>query len=251
MTPMELTAASFVERLQALQSDDELRKIQRFFKTGAGDYGEGDVFMGVRMGSIFELAKIYIDMAPDEIEMLLASPIHEHRVGALSIMGKQARRKKTTAERKQALFDLYLRRHDRINNWDLVDLAAHQVIGGHLTDRPREILYSLARSPSLWERRTAMLATWAFIREGHLDDAYAIAEILLNDKQDLIHKVVGWMLRAAGDVDRDRLLAFLDAHAATMPRTMLRASIEKLLEDQRRHYLVLKTATPRPSRPAE
>jgi hypothetical protein len=238
---MPLTAAAFAERLQALQSDEELRKIQRFFKTGAGDYGEGDVFIGVRMGSIFDLAKAYIDMAPDELERLLESPIHEYRVGALSIMGKQARHKKTSSDRRQALFDLYLHRHDRINNWDLVDLAAHQVIGSHLTDKPRDILYALARSETLWERRTAMLATWAFIREGDLEDAYAIAEILLNDNEDLIHKVVGWMLRAAGDKDRHRLQVFLDAHAATMPRTMLRAAIEKLPEDLRRHYLGLKS----------
>jgi hypothetical protein len=238
---VELTAAAFAERLQALQSDEELRKIQRFFKTGAGDYGEGDAFIGVRMGSIFDLAKTYIDMAPDELERLLESPIHEYRVGALSIMGKQARRKQTTADRRQALFDLYLRRHDRINNWDLVDLAAHQVIGGHLTDKPRDILYALARSENLWERRTAMLATWAFIRTGDLDDAYAIADILLNDKQDLVHKVVGWMLRAAGDIDRSRLIAFLDQHAASMPRTMLRATIEKLPQGQRRHFMGLKS----------
>jgi hypothetical protein len=237
----DLTAAAFAERLQALQSDEELRKIQRFFKTGAGDYGEGDAFIGVRMGSIFDLAKTYIDMAPDELELLLESPIHEYRVGALSIMGKQARAKKTTGERRQALFDLYLRRHDRINNWDLVDLAAHQVVGGYLTDKPRDVLYALARSENLWERRTAMLATWAFIRTGDLDDAYAIADILLNDKEDLVHKVVGWMLRAAGDIDRSRLIAFLDQHAATMPRTMLRTTIEKLPQDQRRHFMGLKS----------
>ena len=240
---MPSSAAEFVERLQALQSDEELRKIQRFFKTGAGDYGEGDVFIGVRMGSIFDLAKTFIDMAPDQLETLLESPVHEHRVGALSIMGKQARARKTTAERRQALFDLYLRRHDRINNWDLVDLAAHQVVGSHLVGKPRDVLYALAGSRSLWERRTAMLSTWAFIREGDLDDAYAIATILLNDPEDLIHKVVGWMLRAAGDKDRPRLLAFLKAHAATMPRTMLRAAIEKLPEDQRRHFMRLKSRT--------
>ena len=237
---MEITAAEFAERLQALQSDEELRKIQRFFKSGEGQYGQGDVFIGVRMGSIFALAEVYIDMAPDELERLLESPIPEYRVGALSIMGKPARRKKTTAERRQALFDLYLRRHDRINNWDLVDLAAHQVIGSHLADRPRDVLYVLARSQNLWERRTAMLATWAFVREGDLDDAYAIAAILLNDDEDLIQKVVGWMLRAAGDADRGRLLAFLEAHGATMPRTMLRAAIEKLPDAERRRSMGLR-----------
>lgn len=236
----DLSAQAFAARLQALQSDAELKKILRYFKTGAGDYGEGDIFIGVRMGSIFDLAKEFIWMAPDQLEVLLESPIHEYRVGALSIMGKQARHKKATPAQRQALFDLYLRRHDRINNWDLVDLAAHQVIGSHLVGRPHDLLYDLARSENLWERRTAMLSTWAFIRDGDCDDAFAIAEILLNDPEDLIHKVVGWMLRATSDEDRPRLTAFLDRHAATMPRTMLRAAIEKFPDAERKRLMALK-----------
>ncbi len=162
--PIERTAAAFVERLEQHQSDEEMRKIQRYFKTGAGEYGEGDVFIGVRMGEVFGLAKEYVDLPPDEIETLLESPVHEVRAGALSVMDKQARRKRTPESRRKELYDLYLRRIDRINNWDLVDLAAPYVIGGYLVDKPRDILYELARSEDLWERRTAIVSTSYFIR---------------------------------------------------------------------------------------
>jgi len=238
----EINAAQFVKRLEALQSDEELRKIQRYFKTGKGEYGEGDVFIGVRMAHVFALAREFIDMPPDEIEKLLDSPIHEVRAGAVSTMAKQAARPKTTPERRKELFDLYIRRHDRINNWDLVDLGARDVIGGYLADKPRDLLYELARSKVLWERRTAIVSTWYYIREGELDDTFKIAEILLDDDQDLIHKATGWMLRGAGDTDRPRFLKFLDQHAVRMPRTLLRYSIEKLPKEQRAHYLGLKKA---------
>jgi 3-methyladenine DNA glycosylase AlkD len=236
----DITAERFVARLEELSSPEEAKKYLRYFKTGEGQYGEGDVFMGVRMGHVFELAKEFIDMSHGEIEKLLESHIHEVRAGAMSIMGKSAAKKKVTAARKKELFDLYLRRHDRINNWDLVDLAARDVIGGYLFDKPRDILYTLARSENLWERRTAILGTLYFIRAGDLDDTFKIAEMLLNDKQDLVHKAVGWMLRTSDGVDRPRLIRFLDQHAATMPRTMLRYAIEHFDKDQRTHYLNMK-----------
>lgn len=236
----DMTADRFIERLRQHQSDEELRKIQRYFKTGEGDYGAGDEFMGVRMGQVFALAKTFIEMPPAEIERLLDSPIHEVRAGALSIMDKQARRKRTPESRRKELFDLYLRRIDRINNWDLVDLAAPFVIGGYLFDKPRDLLYELARSDNIWERRTAMYATSYFIRQGDLDDTYAIAEILIDDDHDLIQKAVGAWLRAAGGQDQPRLLAFLDRHASAMPRTMLRTAIEKLDKEQRAHYMAVR-----------
>jgi len=241
----ELTAARFIERLDDHRSAEELEKIQRYFKSGPGEYGQGDVFIGVRMGEVFSLAKEFVAMEPSEIETLLESPIHEARAGAVSIMAKQASAKKTPESRKKELFDLYLRRHDRINNWDLVDLGALKVVGGYLSDKPRDVLYELARSSNLWERRTAMFSTVYFTRSGDLDDLYRIAEVLLGDDEDLIHKVVGGSLREAGKFDSDRLLHFLDEHAATMPRTMLRYSIERLSEEQRKHYLSLKAAQPR------
>lgn len=231
-----MSAERFVEALRAYQSDDELRKIQRYFKSGDGEYGAGDVFLGVRMGKVFTLSKQFIDMPPTEIERLLESPLHEVRAGGCSIMAKQAARKKTPESRRRELFDLYLRRMDRINNWDLVDLAARDVVGGYLSDRPRDVLYELARSDNLWERRTAIVSTAYFIRDNDVDDTFRIAQILLDDSHDLIHKATGGWLREAGKKDRARLLRFLDEHAAAMPRTALRYAIEHLDPEQRTHY---------------
>ena len=229
------TAKQFIARLKTHSSPEEREKILRYFKNT-----DGDQFVGVRMGQLFGLCKEFIDMPPAEIEKLLESKIHEVRAGGCSIMDKQARRKKTTPERRKELYDLYLRRHDRINNWDLVDVCAIYVIGGYLADKPRNVLYKLARSKNTWERRTSIVSTAYFIRQRDLDDTFKIAEMLLSDKEDLIHKATGWMLRFAGDKDRARLLKFLDKHAATMPRTALRYAIEKFDKKQRDHYLSLK-----------
>ncbi len=226
-------AVAFAHRLHALQSDEELRKIRRYFKSATAEYGEGDVFIGVKMGSIFALAKEFISMAVEDIEALLNSPIHEMRVGACSIMAKQFGHKNTSETRREELFNLYVRRHDRINNRDLVDLAAREVVGGWLMERPRGLLYQFARSANMWQRRTAMLATMQFLRVNQHDDTYAIAQILLTDSQDLIHKVVGGVLRFSGDKDRPRLLAYLEQNAKFMPRTTLRYAIEHLSAAQK------------------
>ncbi len=236
----EVNTEQFIKDLESHCSTDELKKIQRYFKSGEGEYGEGDIFMGVRMGQVFALAKTFIDMPPIEIENLLESPIHEVRAGALSIMGKQFAKKNTSESRKKELFDLYIRRHDRVNNWDLVDLGALYVVGPYLFDKPRDILFQFALSQNIWERRTAIVSTAYFIKQSDVDDTFKIAEILLNDTEDLIHKGTGWMLRAAGETDRQKLLQFLDRYAATMPRTLLRYSIEKLDTEQRAHYMNLK-----------
>lgn len=234
-------ADQFVERLKALQSDEELKKHQRYFKFVEGDQSKDDYFIGVRMGSIFELAKQNTDMPTAEIEKLMESPIHEVRAGALSIMGQCAKGKKCSEGRLNELYELYIRRHDRINNWDLVDLAAYYVVGKYLADKPRNVLYRLAASKDMWERRSAIVATAHFIlKQKQVDDTFAIAEILVNDKEDLVNKGTGWMLRAAGDVDREKLICFLDKHAATMPRVLLRYSIEKLDKQQREYYLRMK-----------
>lgn len=226
------TADAFAAELLALRSDAEREKYQRYFP-GATD------FAGVRMGQVFALAKANVLMPPDEIERLLEWDIHEVRAGAMSIMAKRYALKATSAERRQELFDLYLRRHDRIDEWDLVDLAAYHVIGPHLVERPRDILYRLAASPNRWERRTAVLTTFSFIRRGQLDDSYALAEKLIADPEDTIHKAVGWVLRAT-DGDRPRLTAFLERHGATMPRIMLRNAIEHFPPDERKRLLGLK-----------
>ncbi len=244
MSTKHLTAAAFIEKLTTYQSDDELKKIQRYFKSDTGQYGEGDKFMGVKMGLVFQTAKEFIDMPIAEIENMLENPIHEIRTGAVSIMDKASRDKKIKPERLKELYDLYIRRHDRINNWDLVDLGCLYMTGSYLINKPRTILYELAKSDSIWERRTAILATCFFIKKGDLDDTFAIAEMLLSDKEDLVHKGVGWMLRFAGDKDKPRLLAFLTTYAGTMPRTMLRYAIEKLTKEQRNYYLALKKLNP-------
>lgn len=236
---MKVTAAQFIEEMMSLRSAAEIKKIQRYFKSEAGEYGEGDEFIGVRMGQVFALAKEFKQMPPLEIEKLLESPIHEMRAGAVSIMDFQARDKKTSADRRKELFDLYLRRHDRINNWDLVDRSAPHVVGGYLADKPRRVLYRLVRSKDVWERRTAIVSTWYFIRMGEIEDTFKLAEMLLNDRHDLIHKAAGGWIREAGKRDRKRLLEFLDRHAATMPRTFLRYASEHLDKKQRDHYLGL------------
>jgi 3-methyladenine DNA glycosylase AlkD len=229
-----VTADQFVKRLKTLRSPEAAKSHNHL----ASD--QEDIIMGVRMGEVFALATEFMDMPLDEIEKLLESPIHEARVGAVSIMDFQARGKKTTEERKKELFDLYIRRHDRINRWDLVDRSAIYVVGSYLFDKPRDILYKLARSEDTWERRTAIVSTAYFIKHGDVEDTFKIAEILLNDDQDLIHKATGWMLRAAGEKDRQRLLRFLDQFAATMPRTSLRYAMEHFDKKQRDHYLSMK-----------
>lgn len=239
--PLSLTAKAFIEALQLLQSPEELKKIQGYFKLDVGEYGEGDQFMGVRMGEVFTLAKEYINMPLPEIEKLLESPIHEVRAGAVSIMDFQAREKKTTENRKKELFDLYITRHDRINNWDLVDRSAQFVVGSYLFDKPRDILYKMAKSKNIWERRTAIVSTAYFMRKGDVNDTFKIAELLLNDTHDLIHKAVGGWIREAGkSKHRDRLIEFLDKYAATMPRTMLRYAIEHLNPEEKKSYMSLK-----------
>jgi 3-methyladenine DNA glycosylase AlkD len=225
-------AAHFIKALKAYSLPEEAKKISRTLKLD-----EGSRLIGVRMGQVFTLAKEFVDMPLNEIEKLLENTIHEVRVGAVSIMDFQARSKKISEGHRRELYELYLRRHNKINNWDLVDRAAPYVVGGYLFDKPRDALYELARSKNIWERRTAIVSTYYFIRQGELDDTFNIAKLLLNDEHDLIHKAVGGWLREAGKKDPERLLSFLDSHASTMPRTALRYAIEQLDKKQREHYL--------------
>lgn len=232
------TAAQFIKRLHARRSAAELKKYHRYFSFDEGKPG-GDRFIGVRMGQVFALAREFLGMPIDEIEKLMESPVHEARAGAMSIMGRQASDRKTPEERLKELYKLYMRRHDRINNWDLVDLAAHHVVGRYLSDKPRRILYKLARSKSRWERRTAIVSTAYFIRQGDVEDAFRIAELLVKDSEDLVHKATGWMLRFAGDKDRARLVRFLNKNASRMPRVMLRYAMEHFGRKDRDAYLSL------------
>lgn len=233
----DLSAEHFIQRLEAHRSPEE--QAQR--EATQDRYGEGDVFMGARMGHIFALGKEFMNMPPGEIDKLLDSPVYELRAGAMSIMGHQAMHKKTPESRKKELFDLYLRRMDRINSWQLVDISCHKVLGGYLLDKPRDILYQLARSENWCERRAAIYTPLLFIRDGDLDDAFKLSEMLLHDDHHFIHTAVGGVLRDAGKQDRACLLRILDQYAATMPRIMLRFAIEHLDQEQRTHYLSMKT----------
>jgi 3-methyladenine DNA glycosylase AlkD len=226
-----LDTNQFVERLKALSSSKATKSHGHL----ASD--KGDAIIGVRMGQVFALAKEFMDMPLPEVEKLLESNIHEVRVGAVSIMDFQARSKKTSDQRRKELFDLYIRRHDRINTWDLVDRSAIYVVGSYLFDKPRKVLYKLARSKFMPERRTAIVATLYFIGREDVDDAFKLAEIMLHDKEDLIHKANGWALRFAGDKDPKKLVKFLDKYAATMPRVTLRYALEHFDKKQRDHYL--------------
>jgi len=237
---LQLTAKTFTKELEKYQSDKELQKIQRYFKTGENEYGHGDKFIGVKMGQVFAVAKEFGEMPIGEIEKLLESPIHEVRAGAVSLMDKASRDKKISQDRLKEFFELYMRRHDRINNWDLCDLGCLHMTGSYLFDKSRSILYKLAKSKNIWERRTAILSTCYFIRQGELDDTFKIAEVLVRDKEDLIHKATGWMLRFAGTKNAKKLISFLDKYAATMPRTLLRYSIEHFNKKDREYYMNLK-----------
>ena len=237
---LQLTAKNFTKELEKHQSDKELQKIQRYFKTGENEYGHGDKFIGVKMGQVFAVAKEFGEMPIAEIEKLLESPIHEVRAGAVSLMDKASRNKKISQDRLKEFFELYMRRHDRINNWDLCDLGCLHMTGSYLFDKSRSILYKLAKSKNIWERRTAILSTCYFIRQGELDDTFKIAEVLVRDEEDLIHKATGWMLRFAGTKNAKKLISFLDKYAATMPRTLLRYSIEHFNKKDREYYMNLK-----------
>ena len=224
------TVAEFDARLQSLQR--------------AADASSSAPPGRIPMRQLFELAKDFVAASPEETEVLLDRPDHPPRVVAVSIMDFQARRKATPAARRRELYDLYLRRHDRIDTWDLVDRAAPHVVGGYLWDKSREPLFRLAASPRWYERRTSIVSTWFFIRRGDLDDTFRIAEMLANDPEDLVQKAVGGWIREAGKRDEPRLRDFLDRHAATMPRTALRYAIEHLPPDTRDHYLNRKKDVP-------
>ena len=212
-------------RLKTLANRERATHSLRFFKTAPGQYGEGDQFLGLTVPEMRRLVREFRDLSLDAVEELLASPWHEERLVALMILVEQYRR---LPDARPAIYRLYLGSTARINNWDLVDVSAAHVVGAHLEQRSRKPLVRLAKSKSLWERRIAIVATLHFIRQNDFGDTLAIARILLGDEQDLIHKASGWMLREVGKRDEDVLRAFLDQHAAVMPRTMLRYAIERL-----------------------
>ncbi|MEN6458207.1 MAG: DNA alkylation repair protein [Thermoguttaceae bacterium] len=229
------TARKAQQRLRSFADPEQAAILARFFKTGPGQYGEGDKFIGVKVPVTRKVAKEFTSLPLTEIECLLHSEIHEERLLALVILVGQFE-KGDNAIKKQ-IYDLYLANTSYINNWDLVDLSAPQIVGGYLETRSRKPLERLAKSKSLWERRISILATFHFIREGDFADTIRIAKMLLKDKEDLIHKAVGWMLREVGKRDVVVLEEFLGNHCRVMPRTMLRYAIERFPEGKRRGYM--------------
>lgn len=230
-----LTAAAAVRRLKALGTPAHARTAAWFFKTGPGEYGEGDRFLGVRVPATRTLVREAAGMSLAEVTKLLASPWHEARLLAVLVLVRKFDH--GTPADQRAIYRLYLTNIRQLNSWDIIDSSAPQIVGRYLDGHGRATLVRLARSRSVWSRRIAMLATLFTIRRGDCADALAIAELLVHDQEDLVRKATGWMLREVGERDRRALSAFLNRHAATMPRTMLRYAIEKLPPAERRRYM--------------
>ncbi|MFH1102708.1 MAG: DNA alkylation repair protein [Pseudomonadota bacterium] len=230
-------------RLADLADPARAKVSQRFFKTGPGEYGEGDRFIGIRVPMIRKLSKEYAGLSLNESLTLLKSPIHEERLLALFILIR--RYLSNGDDEKKTIYDSYLAHTRYINNWDLVDTSAEHIVGRFLMYRDKGPLYRLARSTSLWERRIAVLATFHFIRQNRFEETFEISEILLDDPEDLIHKAVGWMLREVGKRRKDLLNRFLDAHSRAMPRTMLRYAVERYPEAERKRFLRKKNSPSR------
>ena len=224
------------EEIRALANKKIAQHSLRFFKTDKGEYGHGDLFLGVRAPQIRLIAKKHIDISITDMKTLIQSKYHEERfLGLIIIVNKYAKTK--DKKNRNQLYKIYVSSFKYINNWNLVDVTCPHVTGKHLIDKDRTILYKWAKSEDLWTKRIAMVSTFSFIRKNDLEDTFKIAEILLQDKHDLIHKAVGWMLREAGKRDIKKEEAFLKKHYKTMPRTMLRYSIEKFPETKRQKYL--------------
>lgn len=223
------------KELKKLSDKDRAEILQKFFKTGEGEYGFGDVFLGLTVPQSRKIAIKYKDISFEDISKLLKSEIHEERLIALLILVHQFEREEMLQRR---IYEFYLKHTKFINNWDLVDLSADKIVGGYLIDKPKDILYKLAKSKNMWERRIAMVSTYNFIKNKMYDDAIALAEILKDDTEDLIQKAVGWMLREVGKRDLKIEESFLKKNYKDMGRTMLRYSIEKFPEKIRQTYLL-------------
>ncbi len=228
--------ASLQKELHSLQNSQKARLLSGFFKTGKGEYGEGDLFLGITMPQQRVIAKKYFkQISLKDIEKLLHGKYHEERMTALVILTYKF--EKAYKEEQKDIYDLYLKNTKYINNWDLVDVTTPRIVGAYLLEKDRSVLYKLVKSKDLWERRISVLATFMFIREHQFEDSLRISEILLQDRHDLIHKAVGWMLREIGKRNQEVEEDFLQKHYKKMPRTMLRYAIEKFDEKKRRSYL--------------
>lgn len=233
-----------ISELQAAATPERAKASAWFFKTGKGQYGEGDIFIGISTPALRAICKKYSSLALNDLEVLLHDPIHEYRMAALMILVTQM--KKAKGETRQRIYEFYLKNIGHINNWDLVDCSAREIAGNYLFDKDRSILYKMAASDHLWTQRVAIIASWYFINNGQYEDTFRIAEILLSHKHDLIHKAVGWMLReiwkkelATGN-GFSEVEQFLEKNIRLIPRTALRYSIEKMTEERRKYFMQLK-----------
>lgn len=231
------TLSDLKAALRKTATSEKAKASAWFFKTGPGQYGEGDQFIGATVPEQRKVARAFKDLPLDQVEKLLKSPIHEERLVALFILVGQFQ--KADEKTKKEIYEFYLSNTDRVNNWDLVDSSAGYILGTYLLDKPRDILYKLAQSKSLWERRIAAISTLAFIMKGEAADTLKIAEILLDDKEDLMHKAVGWMLREVGKrVSKAELVSFLKKYYSRLPRTTLRYAIEHFPPERRKNFLL-------------
>lgn len=230
-----MTAAFVLNELLSMANPEKALFLQRFFKTGPGQYAEGDIFLGLIVPLTRSIAKANTQTPLAELQVLMNSEYHEARLCALLIIVEQF--KKASPAEREVLYDFYLKNARRINNWDLVDVTCPHVVGAYLLDKDRSRLYELAASDNLWEQRIAMVSTVTFIRHREYTDTLALAEQLITHTHDLMHKAVGWMLREVGKKDRDTLTDFLEAYATRLPRTSLRYAIEHYPEEQRQYFL--------------
>lgn len=232
---MSLKIEDLKKEFKKLANPQIAQHSQRFFKTGKGEYGEGDLFLGIRVPILRKLVKKYKILSLKEWELFLKSPFHEERLFAL--LGMVMLFKKGDEKEKNEIYQTYLKNTNYVNNWDLVDSSAHYIVGGYLIDKKKEPLYRLALSNLLWERRISIMATYYFIRHNFFVDTLKIAKLLLQDKEDLIHKAVGWMLREVGKREEKLLIDFLEQHSKKMPRIMLSYALEKFSREKKRFYL--------------
>lgn len=231
------TPLSILQELQALGSAEKAAHLSRFFKTGPGEYGEGDRFLGVTVPQIRAVAKAHIDLPLESVAVLLESPWHEARMCGLLTLVLRCKRKKTGEVGREEIFRFYLAHTKACNNWDLVDLTCPEIVGNFLLDKPRDVLFRLAESENLWEQRIALVSTFALIRKGEFAEIQTLALRLINHPHDLIHKAIGWMLREMGKRDRAELTDFLNRHGYKLPRTALRYAIEHYPEAERKAFL--------------
>lgn len=236
-----MTAKKLIQELKKYSSQKRKKTNEWFFKTGKGEYGEGDKFIGVRVPDIRNVAKNFLELDFAETKKLFKSPIHEVRLAGILILvekNKLAIKNKDLITRKKIL-KFYLQNRKGINNWDLVDLSAHYIVGQAILDnlQDKDILYKYTKSKNMWERRISIISTWIFIRQGKLDDCFRLSKMLLGDKEDLMHKAVGWMLREAWKKDAKRTEKFLRTNYNKIPRTTLRYAIERMAETKRKKFL--------------